>query len=383
MKQLSPDSIEHIHSTQLTDIIRQEIQQTGGFISFARFMELALYAPGLGYYSAGQQKFGKGGDFVTAPEISPLFSQCVAVQCQQILTELGSGDILELGAGSGVFAKDVLLELERLESLPQHYYILEVSADLRARQKALLTSHCPHLMTRISWLNELPKTAFDGIIIGNEVLDAMPVHCFSVINGAIKERGVTWEQDHFAWMLKEPSKALAEQVELLMREYPLPDDYESEINLTLPAWMHSMTECLNKGVILLFDYGYGKAEYYHAQRRMGTLMCYYQHQRHDDPFQLVGLQDITAHVDFTLVAESACSAGCTLAGYVIQAVFLLNCGLLERVNGDRVDEMNQVQAIKKLTMPSEMGELVKVMALSKRYLKALRGFGLPDRRRDL
>jgi SAM-dependent MidA family methyltransferase len=388
MKLPTPDSIAQAYNAKLTDMIRHEIQLAGGFITFARFMELALYAPGLGYYSAGQHKFGKGGDFVTAPEISPLFSQCVALQCKQILDELEHGDILELGAGSGVFAKDVLLELESLNSLPEHYYILEISAELRARQKELLAHYCPHLLARISWLDALPATAIDGIIFANEVLDAMPVHCFRIDRAGIKERCVTWGHDHFTWLLTEPATpALTQHVESLIQEYDLPEGYESEINLMLPAWINSITACLDKGVILLLDYGYGRAEYYHPERSMGTLMCYYQHQRHDDPFKLVGLQDITAHVDFTTVAENACTAGCTLAGYTIQAAFLLHCDLLEiaqkKEEATSIEGINQAQAIKKLILPSEMGELIKVMALSKNYAKSLRGFPQPDRRRDL
>lgn len=388
MKLPAPDPIAQTHSTQLTNTIRQEIQRADGFISFARFMKLALYAPGLGYYSAGQPKFGKEGDFVTAPEISPLFSHCVAVQCQQILCELEYGDILELGAGSGVFAKDLLLELERLNSLPNHYYILEISADLRTRQHNLLTQYCPHLLTRISWLETLPEKAIDGIIIGNEVLDALPVHCFRIDDSKIKERCVTWDQDHFAWQYTEPTTPdLIQHTESLIQEYGLTNNYESEVNLMLPAWINAIASSLNKGIILLFDYGYGRAEYYHPERNRGTLMCYYQHHRHDDPFKLIGLQDITTHVDFTTVAENACDSGCTLAGYSIQAAFLLNCGLLElaqeKINMTSVEKINQTQAIKKLTLPSEMGELIKVMALSKNYAKSLRGFSLPDRRRDL
>ncbi len=388
MKLPTPDSTAQAHSAKLADIIRQEIHLSGGFITFARFTELALYFPGLGYYSAGQHKWGKEGDFVTAPEISPLFSQCVATQCKQILNELDKGDILEIGAGSGVFAKDILLELESLNSLPQHYFILEISAELRERQKQLLAHHCPHLLDRISWLDSLPKTAINGIIIANEVLDAMPVHCFRIENSEIKERCVTWDHDHFTWMLTPPTTSrLTQHIEFLLQEYTLPEGYESEINLILPAWINSITSTLNKGVILLFDYGYGRAEYYHPERKMGTLMCYYQHLRHDNPFKLIGLQDITAHVDFTTVAETACAAGYTLAGYSIQAAFLLNCQLLERAQKKGkialLNEIHQLQAIKKLTLPSEMGELIKVMALSKNYAKSLHGFPLPDRRRDL
>lgn len=386
MKLPIPDSTAQAHSDKLSKIIYQEIIQSGGFITFARFMELALYAPGLGYYSAGQHKLGKGGDFVTAPEISPLFSQCVAQQCNQILCELGKGDILELGAGTGVFAKDLLLELEVLNNLPEHYFILEVSADLRARQKKLLSTHCSHLLQRITWLDSLPA-AIDGIIVANEVLDAMPVHCFSIGNSGIKERCVTWDKDHFNWLLTAPTTpVLTQHISLLLQEYALPEGYESEINLRLPAWIKSIASTLNRGVILLFDYGYGRAEYYHAERKRGTLMCYSQHQRHDDPFKLIGLQDMTAHVDFTTVVETAITAGYALAGYTIQAAFLLNCHLLDLAQKKvitSIAQFNQIQAIKKLTLPSEMGELIKVMALSKNYTKQLCGFPLPDRRRDL
>jgi SAM-dependent MidA family methyltransferase len=236
-------------------------------------------------------------------------------------------------------------------------------------------------LSRISWLDSLPKTAINGIIIANEVIDAMPVHCFRIDDSNIQERCVTWENDHFCWFLTTPTTpVLTQQVEALK----LAHGYESEINLMLPAWINSITATLNKGIILLFDYGYGRAEYYHPQRNMGTLMCYYQHQRHDNPFELVGLQDITAHVDFTTIAETACDAGCTLAGYSIQAAFLLHCRLLELAKKTNLaDEINQAQAIKKLILPSQMGELVKVMALSKNYAKSLCGFPLPDRRRDL
>lgn len=374
------------NSNKLSEIIRQDITQAGGFISFARFMELALYTPGLGYYSAGQHQFGKEGDFVTAPEISALFSQCVAQQCKQILSELGKGDILELGSGTGTFAKDLLLELEILDSLPEHYFILEISAELRTRQKQLLSLHCPHLLPRITWLDALP-TAMDGIIVANEMLDAMPVHCFSITRSGMQERGVTWNQDHFTWLLTAPTTpALTRSVSLLLQEYALPEGYESEINLGLSTWIKSIAATLNRGVILLFDYGYGKAEYYHPERKMGTLMCYHQHQRHADPFTWIGLQDITAHVDFTTVAETATAAGCTLAGYTIQATFLLHCQILELAQKKAITpiaQFNHTQAIKKLTLPSAMGELVKVMALSKNYTKGLCGFPLPDRRRDL
>ncbi len=385
MKLSVPDSIAQAHSDKLTDIIRQEIKSSGGLISFARFMELALYAPGLGYYSAGQTKLGKEGDFITAPEISPLFAQCVAQQGKEILNELGAGDILEIGAGSGVFAKDLLLELENLHSLPRHYFILEISAELRARQKQLIAEQCSHLLERIIWLDTLPSAPIQGMIIANEVLDAMPVHCFRIDKGRIQERCVTWENDHFTWLSTTPTlSALTQHLEPLLQT--LPDGYESEINLMLPAWIRSITSVLEKGVILLFDYGYGRTEYYHPERTMGTLMCYSQHHRHSSPFTLIGLQDITAHVDFTMAVEQAYAAGCSLAGYSTQAAFLLNCHLLEIAKQNEktvLEETNQAQAIKRLVLPSEMGELIKVMAISKNFTQSLLGFPQPDRRRDL
>ncbi len=385
MKLSIPNMTAQAHSEKLSHLIQQEITESGGFITFARFMELALYTPELGYYSAEKPLFGKGGDFITAPEISPLFAQCVAQQCKQILNNLGKGDILEIGAGTGIFAKDLLLELEHVGSLPEQYFILEISAGLCARQKKLLSEHCPHLLSRIHWLNELPA-AVNGIVIANEVLDAMPVHCFSISNGEIKERCVTWDKDHFTWLLRPPTPAILENMGWILEKEIFPEKYFSEINLMIPGWINAIASSLNKGIILLFDYGYGRAEYYQAERGMGTLMCYYQHHRHDDPLQLVGLQDITAHVDFTLVVESACAAGCALAGYTAQALFLMHCGLLElakKEEGSTIASFHQAQAIKKLTLPSQMGELIKVMALSKNYSQLLCGFPLPDRRRDL
>lgn len=372
--------------SNLVELLQQEIQRSGGAISFARFMELALYAPGLGYYSAGRHKLGKEGDFVTAPEISPLFAQCVARQCQQVLNELGGGDILEFGAGTGVFAKDLLLELEQLDCLPARYYILEVSADLRSRQQDLLHTHCPHLIERIQWLDRLPS-AFQGIIFANEVMDAMPVHLFHIQNQAIQEKCVTWRDEQFAWALTQPTThELTDAVAAIQEECSLANTYESEINLNLSAWIRSLADFLTQGVILLIDYGYGRREYYHPERSMGTLMCHHQHKRHADPLILVGEQDLTAHVDFTMVAESAVQAGLTVAGYTTQSAFLLSCGLLELANHPNLSARelaNQNQAIKLLTLPSQMGEIVKVIALCKDIEAPLNGFSLFDRRRDL
>lgn len=381
-----PEQTALAHSDKVTQSIRQLIAHEGGLISFAQFMEYALYAPGLGYYSAGSHKLGKGGDFITAPEISPLFAECVAKQCEQILGELKAGDILELGAGSGIFAKDLLLALEKAQCLPEHYFILEVSAELRERQMDFLKASIPHLFSRVAWLNTLPS-ALTGIIFANEVMDAIPVNCFEMTSSGLQERCVSWENDQFEWQLAPAtSPELAEQLDTLQQEFTFDIGYQSEVNNTLPGWIFSLGDCLQKGAILLFDYGYGRAEYYHPDRRCGTLMCFYQHHQHDNPFTLPGLQDITAHVDFTSVIESAATAGLTLAGYTTQASFLLACGLLELSNQTSLTEIEyyqQNQAIKKLTLPSQMGELIKVMGLTKGVDSSLIGFALHDRSRDL
>lgn len=353
-----------------------QLEMAGKTISFARFMELALYTPLLGYYSTHRPKIGKHGDFITAPEISPLFAQCVAKQCLQILESLGHGDILELGAGTGQFAKDILLALEQLDSLPTHYYILEISAALRDEQQALLQQSCPHLLSRVRWLTDLPENGIQGIIFANEVLDALPVHRFHIADNQIKECCVVSENNRFTWQIAEPTTSLlTESINPLL---PLPDGYESEINLMLPGFIKQLANALNKGTILLIDYGYGRDEYYHPDRSQGTFMCFYQHQQHTNPFLHVGEQDITAHVDFTEVATEALDNSLTLAGYTTQASFLLACGLLE------FSDANQhTKAIKLLTLPSEMGEIIKVMGLNKALDLPLLGFALQDRRRNL
>ena len=350
-------------------------------------MDLALYAPGLGYYNSGTHKIGKEGDFVTAPEISSLFTKCVAKQFHQVLSFLGSSAcILEIGAGSGIFARDVLLELEDLGALPKRYYILEVSADLRARQKQQFIDSCPDLLPHISWLSSLP-TDFTGVIFANEVLDAMPTHCFQIGSNEINERCVSWEKNKFNWLATPATnKELLEKVSALKQQYSLPVGYESEINLIHGAWIRSLADILKKGLILLFDYGYGRSEYYHPDRTSGTLMCYYQHHKNDDPFKYVGLQDITAHVDFTTIVENAVHSHLTLAGYTTQASFLLSSGLLDiaakkELSPEKLYQQNQ--DIKRLTLPSQMGELVKVMGLAKDVDLDWVGFSMHDRKRDL
>lgn len=375
-----------MRNAQLLQLIRDKIQQNNGAIPFSDFMQLALYTPHLGYYQSDREKFGEKGDFITAPLISPLFAQCVAKQCQQILGFIESGSILEFGAGSGIFARDLLFALEKLDCLPARYFILEISDALRTAQTRLFEKDCPQFLSRIEWLPALPEK-FDGIILANEVMDALPVDCFEITADGAAERCVTLNQDQFDWCLKPPRPALLNALHLIQEENPLPRGYQSEINLTLTGWIQAIAKTLNRGAVLLFDYGYGRAEYYHPDRRHGTLMCFHQHTKHDNPLIQAGLQDMTAHVDFTAVAESGCDAGLTLAGFTTQAGFLLSSGLLELAESHLLtcekQKYQQSQAIKKLTLPSQMGEIIKVIAFTKAIDLTLQGFSLHDRRRNL
>ncbi len=384
----APDAESMEVSRRLGELIRDEIEAGGGQISFVRYMELALYAPGLGYYSAGARKFGAEGDFVTAPEISPLFARCVACQCAQVLQALGGGDMLEAGAGSGVLACDVLQELERLDCLPRHYLILELSAELRARQQALIQQRIPHLSRRVVWLDAFPPTGFRGVMFANELLDAMPVHRFRLEDDGASELHVTWRNPGFTWRTGALSSAeLNERVGALRAACDLAPGFVGEASLNARAWVHSAAALLEAGLILLIDYGFPRRELYHPQRSSGTLLCHYRHRAHADPFLYPGLQDITTHVDFTSVAEAAHEAGLCVAGYTTQAHFLLSCGLAEMAAElDAMGTQAQVQLaqqIKRLTLPDEMGEVFKVIALTRGMNAPLCGFALKDDRARL
>ncbi|TCV85113.1 class I SAM-dependent methyltransferase [Sulfurirhabdus autotrophica] len=371
-----------IHSQQLANLIQAEIENNHNWISFARYMELALYAPGLGYYSAGASKFGHSGDFVTAPEISSLFGRTLARQVSQIL-RMTDGDILETGAGTGALAFQLLSELAKLNSLPSHYYILEVSADLQERQRSYLQQKLPYLVDRVEWLNQLPS-AFSGVILGNEVLDAMPVHLVAWRENGLYERGVTLQNNRFAWR-EHPltTGRLFETVSKLI----VPNGYVSEINLAAQGFIASLAQILQQGIILMIDYGFGESEYYHPQRSEGTLMCHYRHHAHAEPFYLPGLQDITAHVDFSAIALAGISNGLQLLGYTTQASFLINSGITDVLSETSPENAsiylplaNQAQ---KLLSPSEMGELFKVIALGKNISDRLIGFTMGDKSRLL
>ena len=387
----TPNTAASLRSQQLAQIIQQSIQKSGGWIDFATFMQMALYTPGLGYYSGGAKKFGDtvkgGGDFVTAPEISPLFAKTLARQVAQVLLETqgngGPSDVLELGAGTGKLATDLLLELQVLNQLPSQYFILEVSDYLREVQRDYTHKNLTQeLYQRLVWLETLPKF-FTGLVLGNEVLDAIPVHLVLNTAQGLQERGVAFESD-FIWQDK-PLEAGA--LHDVVSAYALPVNYLTEVCPAATGLINSLSNMLNRGTILMLDYGFGAAEYYHPQRNQGTLMCHYQHYAHTNPLIHVGLQDITAHVNFTAIAEAGVAQGLDVLGYCNQAQFLMNCGILDvmsRVSPDNIAIYAPMAAeAQKLLSPAEMGELFKVIALAKGMQQPLIGFTQSDKSHTL
>ena len=378
--ELTPE--QRAHSERLLTVIRGEIAQHGGWISFARFMELALYAPGLGYYTAGARKFGRNGDFVTAPELSPLFSRCIATQCAEVLSASGGGDILEVGAGSALMAADILNELEALDQLPRRYLILEISADLRERQLATLSTRAARHLARVTWLDELPA-ALHGVIVANEVLDALPVDRFRIRSGRVNALGVSW-QERLDWSEAPASKPLEQRVRAIESQIgsSFAEGYTSEINLRLDPWLRSLAEVLEGGLMLLIDYGLPRRQYYREERRDGTLLCHFRQRFHSDPFVYVGLQDIGAWVDFTAVAETASEAGLTVAGFTTQAHFLMGLGIEQHLKeaGERelVERLSLARQAMLLTLPGEMGERFKVIGLARGVQQPLKGFAIRD-----
>ena len=369
----SPDAREH--SGLLAELIRSQIRAAGGSIPFSRFMELALYAPALGYYSAGSRKFGADGDFVTAPELGPAFAGCIAQSVAPVLRELG-GDAMffELGGGSGAFAEAALKHLAALDALPTRYWMLEPSADLRQRQKErLCDALAPELFARCDWLNGPPESDWRGVLFANEVIDALPTPRFVIHEGEVFEEHVVLDASGHFLRVDQPADALLHAaVRHVERdnELPLPEGYRSEILPQLPYWIQAVGGLLKDGVMLFVDYGYPRREFYLPERSDGTLVCHYRHRAHDDPFFLPGLQDLTAFVDFTALAEAGVNAGFDFAGYCAQSSFLIGNGLQQRLQAieaidDEAERYRRHQEIKRLTLPGEMGERFQVMGFQR------------------
>ena len=374
-------------SDSLVSIIREEIG-IDGMIPFSRYMEMALYQPGLGYYSAGLHKLGESGDFVTAPELGSLFAACLASQVTELAERLGDYDILEAGAGSGRLAADLLQELAP-DRLPRRYRILERSADLRQLQRQRIAAEVPELADRVEWLDQPPKTAWQGVLIANEVLDALAVERFRVGESGLEQVCVTLQDDQFGWDCREAPAELENAVEHVMAgiEAPLQPGYRSEINLHTAPWLSAISSEMTTGLALFIDYGYPRSEFYLPQRSDGTLMCHYRHRAHGDVFFWPGLQDITAWVDFTALAEAADLCGLEVEGYCSQTMFLLACGL-DRIlaEGSLDDEDGGLELsaeARQLTLPGMMGEKFQVMGLGRGLDRPLRGFSLQDLRHRL
>lgn len=368
----APDADALAHSERLAALIRAEIRAYGS-IPFSRYMELALYAPGLGYYSAGSTKFGAAGDFVTAPELGPQFAQCVAEAVAPLLRPFGAeAEFVELGGGSGVFARDLLLALDARHALPRAYRILEPSADLRVRQRERLRTELPpELSARVRWLERPPEDNWRGVLFANEVLDALPTTRFAMVQGEAMEEHVTVDADGRFITTLRPADALVggavRHVERTLGQ-PFDDGYRSEVLPQLPYWIQAVCGSLREGLALFVDYGYPRREFYLPERRDGTLVCHYRHRAHADPFLFPGLQDLTAFVDFTAVAEAGMHAGFELAGFASQAAFLLNNGLQDRIElpgADTVEQHRRNLEAKRLTLPGEMGERFKVIGLQR------------------
>ena len=384
----TPTLAEQAESRELTEVIRAEIRAADNWISFEHFMQLALYTPKIGYYAGGRQIFGPEGDYVTAPSLGGLFSACLGRQLAEILGQpqqekvrgSNSAEIVEFGAGTGDLAAELLAELDQLQALPQRYSILETGPGLRARQQARIAGLPPRLASRVRWLSDFPSRVH-GVILANEVLDAMPFHRFRTLpERRVVALGVQVRGERFCWA---PGRAPAPMT-AFVQELDLPSGYESEWNRQVPAWVSAAAACLERGVLLLIDYGYDRRNYYRAERSMGTLRCHYRHQAHEDPFLWPGLQDITAHVDFSGVCEAARAAGLELLGYADQARFLIGTGFAEvyaewhaKLKIGSPPALALAAEAKRLTLPQEMGEPFKCIAFG-RHANALSAFSSGD-----
>lgn len=390
-----PDNDAAVHSLKVKQCLLDKIAVNNS-ISFTDYMETVLYAPGLGYYSAGSTKLGAEGDFITAPEISSLFSQSVAQAILPVLERIENCSILEVGAGSGKMAAAILAHLESLNTLPTYYYILELSADLRLRQQQYINDTIPGLAERVIWLDSIPDN-LNAVVLANELLDAMPVVRFRKEQQGISLEHVLNVDGEFQRSYCQDKNAtisprVNERVEEIEREgTKLEVGFVSEINFNAEDWLASIAEKLNSGIVLLIDYGYPQHEYYHAQRNAGTLNCFYRHRHHSNPFLYPGLQDITAHIDFTAIADSGIKSGLSLLGYTTQSHFLFGAGIAQLAEArtanfeddNIVAQIELANKVKKLTMPYEMGEIVKVIGFSKNCEISLEAFQFKDMRDHL
>jgi len=381
-----PDEDARAASRALFSSISHEIEARGGWIPFSRYMEMALYTPALGYYSGGSQKFGAAGDFTTAPEISPLFGQALARQLAQIMSS-SKPQVTEFGAGTGQLAAQILLALADQDAAPEHYAIVEVSGELRERQKAHITRDAPDLVDRVLWLDRLPPN-LEGAVIGNEVLDAMPAQIVVSAQNHWYERGVVLDPTGRLAFDDRPADAtlLAEILQRVPNAEALSGTYVTEVNLSALAFVASVAERLSLGAAVFIDYGFPASEFYHPQRASGTLMAHYRHRAHFDPFVWPGLQDLTTHVDFSAVVHTAAQAGAQLYGYTSQARFLINCGITDLIRATPQDSMQwlpEVNALQRLLSEAEMGELFKVVSFGRGQNEPLIGFAHGDRCRAL
>jgi len=394
------DGAQQEHLQRVLAAVRAGIAAAGGWLPFDDYLRIVLYAPGLGYYSAGAAKFGAAGDFVTAPELSSLFGYSLARQCAEVLQEIGNSGastaVLEFGAGSGRLALDVLTRLATLGKLPDEYLILEVSAELRERQRARIAAAPRELAARVRWLEALPAAPIHGVILANEVLDALPFKRFVLTAAGCDELGVALDAAGApGWSARAPTPALRAALGLLpqaLRAAGAGPGFESEVCPLAEGWIQGLAAVLGAGAVLLFDYGVGRRDYYHPQRSRGTLRCHYRHRAHDDPFFQPGLQDITAWVDFTRVAEAADAAGLEVAGYCTQAAFLMGAGIHEELQAAASAAAEAPTAVavarlaaeaRQLLLPEAMGENFKAMALTRGLARPLQGFQLQDLGRGL
>jgi SAM-dependent MidA family methyltransferase len=376
---------ESAHAACVAEHIAAAIAAAGGWIPFSQFMQLALYAPGLGYYSAGTRKFGASGDFVTAPELTPVFARCLAGQVAEVLEQTGGGDVVEVGAGSGALAAELLARLAARDALPERYRILEVSADLREVQQKTLQARDPALAARVIWLDTPPEEPWRGVVLANEVADALPVEPFRLAGGGIEVAGVVTAGEGFAFEMRPAAPELAAQVNRRLADLPeaLPQGFQSEASLLLRPWIATLAEQMQQGAMLLVDYGLARSHYYHPSRAGGSLCGFFRHRRVDDVLANPGLQDITAWVDFTELAEAGVEVGLAIGGFSTQAHFLMAAGLDRELAAaseglDTVGRARLTQAASMLVLPGEMGERFKVMALTRGIDEPLSGFAFRD-----